>query len=80
MIRLTRIGGASLRVLAMGVLLCAGVAAQAADAGWTDRIIVKYRTAAADAATQTTQSRGAQQSAQRFGLGLNRVRITALGS
>ena len=61
-------------------LLSAGAAAQAADAGWTDRIIVKYRTTAIDAAAQTTQSRGAQLSAQRFGIGLNRVRVTALGS
>jgi len=78
--RLTRMGGASLRVFAMGVLLCAGAAAQAADAGWTDRIIVKYRTVPTDVAAQTTQARGAQLSAQRFGVGLNRVRTTALGS
>ena len=80
MIRLTRMGGRSLRVFAIGVLLSAGVAAQAADAGWTDRIIVKYRTVSADAATQTTQARGAELSAQRFGLGLTSVRTTAFGS
>jgi serine protease len=64
----------------MGVLLCSAAAAQAADAGWTDRIIVKYRTVPADVAGQTTQARGAQLSAQRLGVGLNRVRTTALGS
>src|SRR4051812_26991078 len=78
MTRLTRMGGACLRAFAIGVLLCSATAAQAADEGWTDRIIVKYRTVTAAAAAQTTGD--AAVSARRFGLGLNRVRTTALGS
>ena len=80
MIRLTRMGGASLRAFAMGALLCSAVAAKGADAGWTDRIIVKYRAAPATAAAQATQSQGAQLSAQRFGVSMSRVRTTAFGS
>ncbi|HEU5136714.1 MAG TPA: S8 family peptidase [Steroidobacteraceae bacterium] len=71
----------SSRIL-IGLMLCAPVAAFAADAGFTDRIIVKYRNtpAAATAAVQDSQLRGTDMSAARFGLGLSRVRTTALGS
>ena len=82
MIRLTRKGGARLRSLVrssmLGLLL--PVAAIAADAGFTDRIIVKYRTTPASSLAQATQLRGVEMSAQRFGVTMNRVRTTALGS
>ena len=78
MTRLSTKGGASLRVIAFGLLLCSAAAAQAGDAGWTDRIIVKYRAAPADVAA--TQARSAELSAQRFGVAMSRVRTTAFGS
>lgn len=76
MICLTRKGGVRLSVL----LMLAPLAAVAADAKFTDRIIVKYRTDAATAAAATTQLRGTDMSAQRFGVAMNRLRTTALGS
>jgi serine protease len=79
-LQLTRQGAVRLRVFALGLVLCAGGAAMAADASYTDRIIVKYRTSPATAAAQGAQSRGAEAAAQRFGLALSRVRTTALGS
>src|SRR5688572_17850652 len=78
--RLTNKGGVSLRALALGLMLLAPLAAAAADAGFTDRIIVKYRTAATSTAAGTSRGDGAELSAQRFGLRMNRVRTTALGS
>ena len=60
--------------------MCAPVVAAAADAGFTDRIIVKYRNASSALAVQTEQLRGTELSAARFGVGLDRVRTTALGS
>ncbi|HLA73198.1 MAG TPA: S8 family peptidase [Steroidobacteraceae bacterium] len=80
MTRLTTMGGAGLRFIAIGLLLCAAAAAQGADAGWTDRIIVKYRAVPESAAAQATQARGAELVAQRFGVVMSRVRTTALGS
>ena len=62
------------------LLSCASVAASAADAGVTNRIIVKYRTTPAGALAQGAQLRGTEMSAARFGLRLNHVRTTALGS
>jgi serine protease len=62
------------------MMLCLPVAAAAADAGFTDRIIVKYRTAAVSAAAQTEQARTAELPAARFGVTMSRVRTTALGS
>jgi serine protease len=66
----------------IGLMLCAPVAAMAADAGFTDRIIVKYRNtpAAATAAAQDSQLRGTDMSAARFGVAMSRLRTTALGS
>jgi serine protease len=63
-------------------MLCAPVAAMAADAGFTDRIIVKYRntSAAAAAAGQAVQLRGTDLPAARLGVIMSRVRATALGS
>jgi serine protease len=64
----------------MALLLCAP-AAMAADAGFTDRIIVKYRGGGqVSALTQAQQLRGTDLAAARHGVGLNRVRTTALGS
>jgi serine protease len=54
----------------------------AADAGFTDRIIVKYRntSAVAAAAGQATQLRGTDMPAARLGVTMSRVRATALGA
>jgi serine protease len=65
---------------ALALILCSGTAVMAADANYTDRIIVKYRTVPATAAAQVTQARGAELSAARFGVAMSRVRTTALGS
>src|SRR5687768_504343 len=65
---------------ALALVLCSGTAAMAADANFTDRIIVKYRAVPATAAAQATQARGAELSAARFGVAMSRVRTTALGS
>jgi len=80
MIRLTRKGGVSLRALAIGLVMFAPLAASAADAGFTDRIIVKYRTQAGTAVTNAAQMRGTELPAARLGVSLNRLRTTALGS
>jgi serine protease len=56
------------------------LAAHAADATYTDRIIVKYRTTPANSLAQANRVRGADLSAQRFGVAVSRVRTTALGS
>ncbi len=77
--RLTRTGGVCLRAL----VLLAPLAAAAADAGFTDRIIVKYRNAPAAStslAGTTKMAAATEMSAQRFGLGLSALRTTALGS
>ncbi|MEO8019574.1 MAG: S8 family peptidase [Pseudomonadota bacterium] len=66
--------------LAATLLMVAPLAANAADAGYTDRIIVKYRTAPANAVAETAQLRGAELPAARMGLAMRRLRITALGS
>jgi serine protease len=65
---------------ALALVLCSGTAAMAADANFTDRIIVKYRAVPATAAAQATQARGAELSAARAGVAMSRVRTTALGS
>jgi serine protease len=65
---------------ALALVLCSCGAAMAADANFTDRIIVKYRTVPVTAAAQATQARGADLSAARFGIAMSRVRTTALGS
>jgi serine protease len=85
MTRLSIKGGASLRSFALrsfaiGLMLCAPLAAAAADAGFTDRIIVKYRVAPASTTAQVTQLRGTDNSAARFGVAMSRVRTTAFGS
>jgi len=61
-------------------LLWSGAAAFGADASWTDRIIVKYRVVPETAAAQASQVRGAELSAQRFGVAMTHLRTTALGS
>jgi serine protease len=79
MIRLTHRGGVRLRSLAIGLSLLAPLAASAAGGGFTDRIIVKYRSSP-DAAAASTQLRGTDVPAARFGVAMSRVRTTALGS
>jgi serine protease len=68
--------------IVIGLLMCAPVAAMAADAGFTDRIIVKYRntSALAAAAGQASQLRGTDLPAARLGVTMNRLRATALGA
>jgi serine protease len=80
MIRLTTKGGAGLRSLAIALALCAPLAAQAADANFTDRIIVKYRGSAVSAAGVDAQLRSTDGAAARAGVALDRVRTTGLGS
>jgi serine protease len=77
--RLTRTGGMCLCAL----VLLAPLAASAADAGFTDRIIVKYRNAPAAStslAGATRMGAAAEMSAQRFGVAMSGLRTTALGS
>lgn len=79
MISLTHKGGVRLS-LAIGALLCAS-AVSAADAAFTDRIIVKYRGGGAiSALAQAEQMRATEASAARLGVALDRVRTTGLGS
>jgi serine protease len=79
MIRLSTTGGVRLS-LALGALLCTATAS-AADAGYTDRIIVKYRgDGSAPVLAQGQQKSVTDASAARHGLALDRVRVTALGS
>ena len=79
MTRLSTRGGVRLS-LAITALSCAAAAA-AADANFTDRIIVKYRGGGAiSALAQAEQLRGTEASAARLGVALDRVRVTALGS
>jgi serine protease len=67
-------------ILAAALMMLAPLAADAADAGYTDRIIVKYRTAPANARAETAQLRGTELPAARMGLAMRRLRTTALGS
>src|SRR5688500_10245304 len=78
MIRLTikKISGLSMLI---GVMAFAPVAVSAADANFTDRIIVKYRTAPATAAAQASQLRGTELSAARLGVEMSRVINNELG-
>jgi serine protease len=72
-------GGARLS-LAISALLFA-CAASAADANYTDRIIVKYRDGAAvTSVTGAKQMAATDASAARLGVALSQVRTTALGS
>jgi serine protease len=80
MIRLSTRSGVSLRSFAIGLMLCAPLAAAAADAGFTDRIIVKYRSTPTAVAAQASQMRGTELPAARLGVALSHVRSTALGS
>jgi serine protease len=80
MTRLSTLGGKSLRAIAIGLMLVSPMAAHAADAAFTNRIIVKYRTVPASSLAQANQVRGADISAQRFGVAVSRLRSTALGA
>jgi serine protease len=64
----------------IGLMLCAPLAAGAADAGFTDRIIVKYRTTPSGVTAQASQMRGIELPAARLGVAMSHVRTTALGS
>ena len=68
--------------IVIGLMLFAPVAAMAADAGFTDRIIVKYRNTSAvtAAAGQATQLRGTDLPAARLGVTMKRLHATALGA
>jgi len=66
--------------IVIGLMMFAPVAAMAADAGFTDRIIVKYRTSPASVTAQATQMRGTELPAARLGVAMSHVRTTALGS
>jgi len=66
--------------LAAALSMFAPLAAHAADAGYTDRIIVKYRNAPATEAAGAAQLRGMELPAAHMGLAMRRVRTTALGS
>ena len=67
-------------VLAAALMMLAPLAANAADAGYTDRIIVKYRTAAAGEVAATARLRAMELPAARMGLAMRHLRTTALGS
>ena len=64
---------------AAALMILAPLAADAADAGYTDRIIVKYRTAPANAVAATAL-RSTELPAARMGLAMRSLRTTALGS
>jgi serine protease len=66
--------------LAALLMMLAPLAAGAADAGYTDRIIVKYRTAATSEIAETARLRGTELPAARMGLAMRRLRTTGLGS
>jgi serine protease len=72
--------GLGLRSIVIGLMLCAPVAASAADAAFTDRIIVKYRTTPSSLTAQASQMRSTELPAARFGVAMSHVRTTALGS
>jgi serine protease len=78
---MTRLTSRIARIV-IGLMLCAPAVVMAADAGFTDRIIVKYRnTSAVTAATgQAAQLRGTDLPAARLGITMSRVRATALGA
>lgn len=60
--------------------LCVPMLASAADARFTDRIIVKYREGVVVSAAKGQQMQGTEVAAARSGVTLNRLRTTALGS
>jgi serine protease len=61
-------------------LMMLALAANAADADYTDRIIVKYRTAPANQVAAAAQLRAMELPAARMGLAMRHLRNTALGS
>ena len=80
MTRLSTLGGRSLRAFAIGLTMLTSLAVHAADATYTDRIIVKYKTAASSSLAQASQVRGTDLPAQRLGVSMTRLRTTGLGS
>jgi serine protease len=61
-------------------MMLAPLAVNAADAGYTDRIIVKYRVAPANKVAEAAQTRGRELPAARMGVVMRSLRTTALGS
>src|SRR2546423_7503122 len=80
MIRLTKSGAGSLQRFLLGFLFLAPLMALAAPGDFTDRIIVKYRSTPASSLAQADQIHGTDVSAARFGVTLDHIRTTALGS
>jgi serine protease len=68
------------RCIFAAALMTLAPLANAADADYTDRIIVKYRTAPATAAAEAAQLRTAELPAARMGLGMRRFRTTGFGA
>jgi serine protease len=76
----TGLRGSHCCALAAALMMLAPLAANAADAGYTDRIIVKYRTAASSEVAKTAQLRATELPAARMGLAMRHLRTTAMGS
>ncbi len=68
------------RAVTAALMMLVPLAAAAADAGYTDRIIVKYRTAATGEVAETARLRAMELPAARMGLAMRHLRTTALGS
>jgi serine protease len=66
--------------LATVLMMFAPLAANAADADYTDRIIVKYRATPVTEAAAAAQLRATELPAARRGLAMRRLRTTAFGS
>jgi serine protease len=66
--------------VAAALMILAPLAANAADAGYTDRIIVKYRSTQTTGIAKAAQLRGTDLPAARMGLAMRSLRITAFGS
>jgi serine protease len=76
----TGLRGSHRGALSAVLMMLAPLAATAADAGYTDRIIVKYRTAASGEVAAAARLRGTELPAARMGLAMRHLRTTALGS
>ena len=66
--------------LSAALMMLAPLAANAVDADYTDRVIVKYRAAPAGKAGEAAQLRRTELPAARRGLTMRRLRTTAFGS
>lgn len=75
-----RLRRAGLKSVFWSLLVCMPAVGAAADAGFTDRIIVKYRSTPASLAAQSQREVGTELAASRHGVAVHRVRTTALGA